>query len=107
MPEPKDTIIGILGASGTLAGLLLVFSGFIFAQAASFPSDTSEKITGRYTKAGRLAIIPFWGFLATTLMAVIWLMFPTHCLFVFTSTLFCLLVAWTGVYGTVMAYRYL
>jgi hypothetical protein len=107
MPEPKDVVIGILGASGALAGLLLVFSGFIFAQAASFPSDTSNKIIGRYTKAGRLGILPFWGFLLTTLMAVSWLSFPTHCLFLITTILFCLLVVCTGVYGTVMAYRYL
>jgi hypothetical protein len=69
MPEAKDVIIGILGASGALAGLLLVFGGFIFAQAASFPSSTDDKITARYTKAARLAIFPFWGFLTTTLLS--------------------------------------
>jgi hypothetical protein len=35
MVEPKDVVLGILGASGALAGLLLVFGGFIFSQAAS------------------------------------------------------------------------
>jgi hypothetical protein len=107
MPEAKDILIGILGASGALAGLLLVFGGFIFAQAASFPASTADKITERYTKAGKLAILPFWGFLITTLTSVFWLLFPSHCLLIFTVILFCLLVIGTGIYGTVMSYRYL
>jgi hypothetical protein len=107
MPDPKDVAIGILGASGALAGLLLVFGGLIFAQAASFPASTDDKVTERYEKAGKLAILPFWGFLATTLMSVLWLVFPNHCLFVSTVILFCLLVVGTGIYGTVMSLRYL
>lgn len=107
MPEPKDVVIGILGASGALAGLLLVFGGFIFAQAASFPASTDDKVTERYTRAGKLAILPFWGFLTTTVLSVFWLLFPSHCLLVFTVILFCLLVVGTGIYGTVMSFRYL
>lgn len=107
MPEPKDVVIGILGASGALAGLLLVFGGFIFAQAASFPPTTANKIIERYANAGRRAILPFWGFLATTLSSVAWLVFPQHCLFVFTVIAFCFLVIGTGIYGTILFYRYL
>ncbi|HKM81922.1 MAG TPA: hypothetical protein VJY15_13295 [Candidatus Acidoferrum sp.] len=107
MPEAKDVIIGILGASGALAGLLLVFGGFIFAQAASFPSSTDDKITARYTKAGRLAIFPFWGFLITTLLSLAWLLHPNSCLFFSCVSLFVLLVIGTGIYGTLMSYRYL
>ena len=107
MPEAKDVVIGILGASGALAGLLLVFGGLIFAQAASFPASTDDKITERYTRAGKLAVLPFWGFLATTLMSVLWLIFPNHCLFLLTVIVFCLLVVGTGIYGTVMSLRYL
>jgi hypothetical protein len=54
MPEPKDVVIGILGASGALAGLLLVFGGFIFAQAASFPASTDDKITERHWRLGEV-----------------------------------------------------
>jgi hypothetical protein len=107
MPEAKDTVIGILGASGALAGLLLVFGGFIFAQAASFPSSTDDKIIARYTRAGRLAIFPFWGFLVTTLLSLAWLLHQNGCLFFFCVTLFVLLVIGTGIYGTIMFYRYL
>jgi hypothetical protein len=107
VPEPKDVIIGILGASGALAGLLLVFSGFIFAQAASFPAEISNKYSAKYTKAGRLALYPFLGFLVTTVGSICWLLFPNPCLFVVCIALFLLLVVWTGVYGAVMSYRYL
>src|SRR5260370_1449024 len=79
MPDPKDAVIGIFGASRALPRLLLVFGGLIFAQAASFPASTDDKIVERYARAGRLAILPFWGFLATTLMSVFWLVFPNHC----------------------------
>jgi len=105
--EPKDLVLGILGASGALAGLLLVFGGFIFSQAASFPSGTDDQIIGRYTKAGRLAIYPFWGFLVTTLLSVAWLVHPFYCIYAACVGLFVILVIGTGIYGTVMFYRYL
>jgi len=62
MENAKDVMLGILGASGAFAGLLLVFSGFIFAQAASFPSTTPNSVIGKYTRAAKIAIVPFWGF---------------------------------------------
>jgi hypothetical protein len=107
MPEPKDVVVGILGASGALAGLLLVFGGFIFSQAASFPSSTDDQIIDRYTKAGRLAIYPFWGFLITTLLSVCWLLCPLSYIYLACIVLFVALVIGTGIYGTVMFNKYL
>ena len=107
MPEPKDVVLGILGASGGLAGLLLVFSGFIFGQASSFPASTSDKIVARYTKAARLAILPFCGFLVTTLMSLSWLIHPNPCLYTICIGLFVLLVIGTGIYGSLASFRYL
>jgi hypothetical protein len=107
MVEPKDVVVGILGASGALAGLLLVFGGFIFSQAASFPSSTDDQIIRKYTKAGRLAIFPFWGFLITTLLSIAWLLHQSTCVYVACVSLFVILVIGTGIYGTLMSYRYL
>jgi hypothetical protein len=107
MSDPKDVVLGIMGASGALAGLLLVFSGFIFSQAASFPSTTSNTVTAKYVRAGRLGLYPFLGFLITTLLSVMWLLWPNHCVLVFCVGLFSVLVIWTGVYGMLMSYRYL
>jgi hypothetical protein len=107
MVERKDVVLGILAASGALAGLLLVFGGFIFAQAASFPSSTDDQTIGRYTRAGRLAIFPFWGFLVTTLLSVLWLLQQSEWAYIACVALFIVLVIGTGVYGTLMSYRYL
>jgi len=71
--EPKDLVLGILGASGTLAGLLLVFGGFLFGQAASFPASIPDAVTAKYTKAGRFAVWPFLGFLLSTILSIVWL----------------------------------
>jgi len=107
MPDPKDVIIGILGASGALSGLLLVFSGFVFSQAASFPDTTPDSVIKKYTKAGQLAVYPFLGSLATTLLALAWLLHPVICIFWPCVVIFAALVVGIGVYGTLVAYRYL
>jgi hypothetical protein len=44
--EPKDVIIAVLGASVAISGLLLVFCGFLFAQASSFPPSTEKEKDG-------------------------------------------------------------
>lgn len=84
-----------------------MFIGFIFTQAASFPSATSNTLIGRYTKAARMGIYPFVGFLLTTILAIAWLLWPNHCLFSISVGLFAILVVWTGVYGVLISYRYL
>jgi hypothetical protein len=107
LPDPKDVIIGILGSSGALAGLLLVFSGFVFSQAASFPDTTPDAVIKKYTKAGRLALCPFICSLLTTLLALSWLLDPTICIFWLCVGLFAVLVVGIGIYGTLVSYRYL
>ena len=107
MVEHKDVVIGILGASGALAGLILVFGGFIFSQAASFPPTTADEVIEKYTKAGRWAIYPFWGFLITTLLSVWWMLRQSECVYAVCVGLFILLVIGTGLYGTTMFYKYL
>jgi hypothetical protein len=64
------------------------------------PSSTDDKIIGRYTKAGRLAIYPFWGFLITTLLSVAWLLHQSMCIYLTCVGLFVVLVIGTGIYGT-------
>jgi ABC-type transport system involved in cytochrome bd biosynthesis fused ATPase/permease subunit len=66
MPEfAKDVIVAVVGASVALAGLLLVFSGFLFSQAAAFPpATTDDAIINRFRNVGRCGLIPFAGALA-------------------------------------------
>lgn len=105
--EPKDLVLGILGASGTLAGLLLVFGGFLFAQAASFPSSTPDEVTEKYEKVGRFAVWPFLGFLLSTVLSIVWLLHAQNCLFWINVGVFLGSVLATAVYGAVASYHYL
>jgi hypothetical protein len=107
MIDHKDVILGILGASSAFAGLLLVFSGLTFTQAASFPSDTDNKTINRVRSAARFAIYPFWGFLIVTLLSLSWMLRQSECLYAICMILFIILVLGTGVYGTIVSYRYL
>lgn len=105
MPDPKDAMIGILGASGTLAGLLLIFSGFLFSDALSYPSSTADTIIQKVKKSAQLAVFPFCGFLLTTILSTLWLVYPNHFLYCFCVIVFLLDVVASGIYGTWASYR--
>ncbi len=107
MPEHKDVVTTVLGASVGLAGLLLVFSGFIFSQAASFPSEISNEITNRYTKVAKWAVYPFIGFLLLTILLVGWMIWPNELLYIICISLFLVLIVGTGIYGIVVTHWYL
>jgi hypothetical protein len=50
----KDVALGLLGAILAVAGLLLVFSGFLFTKAESFESKRGDK----FRLMGKLGVIP-------------------------------------------------
>ncbi len=57
--EAKDILLAIFNASLTLAGLLLIFVGFVYSQAQSFSSQVADAITHRYKNAAKLGVLPF------------------------------------------------
>jgi hypothetical protein len=105
VPEPKDLVLGIMGSSGAIAGLLLIFSGFLFGEAASLPRTTDDAILDKLQRSARMAIIPFCGFLATTLLSTIWLIHPSPCVYWLNTVFFLVLVVATGIYGVWASYR--
>lgn len=107
MENAKDLMIAVLGSSGTFAALLLVYSGFIFAQAASFPNTTSDKLLKKYTKVGRLALLPFGAFLFAGVLSTVWLIYPEHCIFIVCVAIFLLGIIGTGIYGALASFKYL
>jgi hypothetical protein len=109
MPEyAKDVMLAALGGSVALAGLLLVFCGFVFTQAANFPPATTDDATiASYRNAGRLGLLPFAGALVDALLAVIWLWRPCDPIYFITLGLFVVLLILTGVYGAVVILWYL
>src|SRR5437879_2178607 len=109
MPDyAKDVMLGVLGASVGLGGLLLVFCGLVFGQAASFPPATTDDATiNRYKNAGRLGLWPFLDAIVDSLAVVIWFVYPSSRLYFITLWVFVLLLAITALYGAVVIRRYL
>ena len=108
MPEPKDVIIGILGASGTLAGLLLIFSGFLFTQAAAFPPATTDNVViEKYRNAGRLGVVPFLLALLVSALAFAWMLYPCSYIYLPCAIGFGFLLVASAIYGTFVLIRYL
>jgi hypothetical protein len=70
MAEPKDIILGILGASVSLSGLLLVFIGFVYSHAETFESIPRRD---RYRKTSKGGLIPFVETLVCAWLCLGWL----------------------------------
>jgi len=96
-----------LGAAIGFAGLLLVFSGFLFAQAASFPTETDDKIIDKYRNAGRWGLAPFLLALGVAGLSFAWLLDQSVCLYQLSLWTFGTLIVSSAIYGTVMLLWYL
>lgn len=109
MPEhAMDVMLGVLGSSVGLGGLLLVFCGFVFAQAAGFPpATTDDAIIDRYKRAARLGMWPFLGSIVNSLGVVVWFLCPSRGLYLAAVGFFALLLVVTGIYGVVVTRSYL
>lgn len=109
VPEySKDIVLALLGGSVALAGLLLVISGFVFTQAASFPPErTSNALIERYELAARLGLIPFVLALCDAAACTWWLLRSSECLFRCAVGGFFLLLLLTAAYGVVLLVKYL
>jgi len=49
----------VFNASLALAGILLVFVGFVYTQAQSFPPGTARDITDKFINAAKFGVVPF------------------------------------------------
>lgn len=108
MPEfAKDVVIALLGASVGLAGLLLLFSGFVFTEAASFPAEIPDEITRKYRRVGKFGLLPFLLSLVVAALCVFWFAFPTDSLYCATVFLFLMLLLMTLLFGFWVLLRYL
>ncbi len=98
----------MLGAAVALAGLLLVFSGFLFSQADSLPPESTDNSTiRRYKKAARIGMVPFVGCLGLAGIAAAWLHAPGPILFHFVWAGFAAMLAVTAGYGAWVILRQL
>lgn len=98
-PDMTGAISAVIGASMALAGLLLIFSGFLFGQAALFPPETSDKVLNGYKAAARGGLIPFAASLVVSVLALAYWFFPSRCLADAILILFALLAVATIIFG--------
>jgi hypothetical protein len=63
----RDTVVAVFGASVGLAGLLLVFVGFIYARGESF---TDVRRRDSYRRVARIGVVPFLASLACAWMCI-------------------------------------
>ena len=103
MDNSKDLVVAVLDAAVALAGLLLVFCGFLYSQADAFPAATTDDSTiNKYKNAAKFGIAPFGGCLLLAWIAGAWLRCPSDSLLVATWWSFSTLLIVVGVYGAVV-----
>jgi hypothetical protein len=107
VPEPKDVVTAILASAVGLAGLLLVFSGFVLSQAAGFPNTTPNAITKKFEKAARIGMVPFLFALVVSGLSFLWLLHPSPGIYCATVIGFAVLLLGTGLYGAIAFWKYL
>jgi hypothetical protein len=107
VPEAKDVILAILASAVALAGLLLVFSGFVLSQAAGFPNTVDNEITQRFEKAAKVGVWPFLLALLVSAVSFYWLLHPGPTVFGLAVWGFFALLAATGLYGAILFWKYL
>jgi hypothetical protein len=73
MIEPRDVVLGILGAAAALGGLVLVFLGIIIAAYQSYPGGAPAPVITPYRVAGGTLFGTFALSLLTVATCVVWL----------------------------------
>lgn len=81
VPDLKDAMSAIIGAGVALAGLLLIFCGFLFAQAALLDQraamESKAYIEG-FRATARLGMLPFSAALLLAVLALIYWQAPSE-----------------------------
>ena len=107
MPDLKDAMSAIVGAGIGLGGLLLIFIGFLFGQAAALTYSSAPaplSTTQRYRRLALVGLVPFGLSLIVAASAITY-WFYSDCFFghlVVFAFLACIVIAIAyGVYAAV------
>ncbi len=104
----KDVALALFGGSVSLAGLLLVFAGLLFAQAAAFPPDTTDDSQiNKFKDGGRRVVPPFVLSLFTAGSCLFWLTCGGSAFFWLSWWAFIALLVVTAGYGIWVTHRLL
>lgn len=73
MIEPKDVILGAMGAAAALAGFVLVFLGIVIAAYQSYAGNAPAPVIRPYRTAGVTLFATFGLSLLTVTLCLVWL----------------------------------
>lgn len=76
----KEIALAALGGAAGIAGLLLVFVGFIIVKVEALPGETSDRVLGKYELTAKLGMVPLLVLTIVILAAYGWLFYPTNSL---------------------------
>ena len=108
MGGPDQSLIETLFSGAlTLAGILLVFVGFIYSRVQAFPSTTDNTVMRRYTVVAKLGTLPFVMALLLTGLTFQDLAAHGTSLWPITRTVFWIEMVMLFLYGTVSILYYL
>jgi len=80
----KEIALAALGGASGIAGLLLVFVGFIIVKVEALPeANTSNAVIRKYELAAKAGIVPLVTLAAVILASYGWLFYPTNSLLFF------------------------
>ncbi len=72
--EHKDVVLGLLGASAALAGLVLVFLGLVVGAYGGLAGDTPRSVKAPLRRVGGMILLPFGLGITCMAAAVAWLL---------------------------------
>lgn len=97
----------VLSGSVSIAGLLLIFSGFLFSQATSFPSSTPDETIAKYRRAARFGVLPFAVSMLVGIISLMWLVNGGDAAYQFSIVGFFVALILTVLYGSATIVLYL
>ena len=102
----KDVMLAILAASAALAGLVLVFSGFLISQYMALdPESTSDKQIGKLRNFARFGAAPFLFSVLSGGLSFSWLVSPWKVYYDLAVYSFEALGIVTSIYGLCAFFR--
>jgi len=102
--ESKDIVIAIFGAAVGLAGILLVFVGFVYSHAETQPlKDDREK----FKIVAKIGLLPFLVCLSCAFLCLVWMSSSSAAIFGWVRGTLYVGMGLTALYGIVAFLLYL
>jgi len=102
--ESKDIVIAVFGAAVGLAGILLVFVGFVYSHAETIDTARTRE---RYKTVAKSGIVPFLILLVCACLCLRWMLVPSSTTFCAVLYSFYGCLGLTALYGLVAFIFYL